>query len=65
MYTVHFNPTDRRKSIDIPILQDNNAESDETFTLELNITSKATIYGVVALSPASTEITIIDDDSKD
>ena len=62
---MRFSATDRRKSIDIPILQDNIAESDETFTLELNITRKATFYGVVALSPASTEITIVDDDSKD
>ena len=62
---MRFSPTDRRKSIDIPILQDNNAESDETFTLELDIPPKATNNGVVALSPASTQITIIDDDSKD
>ena len=62
---MHFNLTERRKSIDIPILQDNIAESDETFTLDLDIPPEATNFGVVALSPASTQITIIDDDSKD
>ena len=62
---MRFNLTDKRKSIDIPILQDNIAESDKTFTLKLDIPLEATNNGVVALSPASTQITIIDDDSKD
>ena len=62
---MHFDSTDRTKNLDIPILPDILAESTETFTLELVIPQEATNKGVVAQSPATARITIVDDDRKD
>ena len=46
----------------IEINDDDIAECPEMFALELEIPDKATGNGVIAISPNTTEITIIDND---
>ena len=46
----------------IEIIDDDIAECPETFYLELVIPEKATGNGVVAISPSTTEMEIIDND---
>ena len=48
--------------VSIGINDDEVAESDETFYLVLEIPEKATVNGVVAIPPNTTEIKIIDND---
>ena len=48
-------------TVDIPIVVDEIAEDDETFSVELSLISPSTR---VSIAPATTQVTIIDDSSE-
>ena len=47
-------------TVDIPLVVDEIAEDDETFSVELSLISPSTR---VSIAPATTQVTIIDDNS--
>jgi uncharacterized protein len=53
---VLFNPGDTRKTLDIALIDDDVSEPDETFTLLLSVTGRAT------LATPELALTILDDD---
>ena len=62
--TVMFGPTDTIKTLNISIVDDSIVESQENFTLMIQLSRATARLGVERGSPSEATVVITDDDSK-